>query len=70
MRRAVHRIAEAIGGRVGVGEVRRKLSKTPRQRGTAATITAAMQALAGAGYGEVATGDRGTIRYRATGGLP
>ncbi|MEA5473252.1 DUF3987 domain-containing protein [Synechococcus sp. CCY9201] len=66
----VHRIAQAARTDFSPGEVRMKLSKQQRKEADLASITAAMQALRRAGYGEVQEGNRGAIRYRATGELP
>jgi hypothetical protein len=68
--RTVHRIAEAAGKALSVGEVRQKLSKAQRQEIDSHAITQAMHALARANYGEVAAGGRGAIRYGATGSMP
>lgn len=68
--RTVHRVADAAGKPLSVGEVRQKLSKAQRREADALTITTAMQTLVSAGYGEMVVGGKGAIRYRATGKLP
>ncbi|MGB5136796.1 MAG: DUF3987 domain-containing protein [Prochlorococcaceae cyanobacterium] len=68
--RTVHRIAEGVGGVVRPNQVRKRLSTRQRQEWDPATVTAAMEALAAAGYGERVVGDQGTTLYRATRRLP
>lgn len=68
--RTVHRAAEAAAGPIRWRELTCRLSTKQRTETDAAAFAEAAQALAAAGYGEVATGDRGAISYRATRALP
>lgn len=68
--RLVHRIAEAAMQPVGWREVQNRLSKAQRKEVDSAAVSAAMQALADNGYGEVEPGRRGGLSYRALRPLP
>jgi hypothetical protein len=68
--RLVHRIAEAAMQPVGWREVQNRLSKAQRKEVDSAAVSAAMQALADNGYGEVKPGRRGGLSYRALRPLP
>jgi len=68
--RTVHRAAEAAAGPIRFGELSRRLSTKQRNQIDAAGFAQAAQALADAGYGEVETGERGALSYRATRALP
>jgi hypothetical protein len=68
--RLIHGLSEAAGRGVGWRDVSQRLSKAQRQEIDSAAASAAMQALAELGAGEVATGARGAATYRATGRLP
>jgi hypothetical protein len=68
--RTVHRVAEAVAGPIRWKELSVKLSAKGRKETDAAAFAEAARALAAAGYGEVETGKRGAISYRATCALP
>lgn len=68
--RLVHRIAEAAMQPIGWREVQNRLSKAQRKEVDSAAVSAAMQALADNGYGEVEAGKRGGLSYRALRPLP
>ncbi len=68
--RLVHRIAEAAMQPIGWREVQNRLSKAQRKEVDSAAVSAAMQALADNGYGEVEPGRRGGLSYRALRPLP
>lgn len=68
--RKVHEIAEASGGSVGWKQIQNLLSKSQRKSTDPGAAALAMHALADAGYGEVAVGNRGATTYRAIKPLP
>ncbi len=68
--RNVHRRSEQLRQEVGWKEVRQGLSKKQREQTNPTAVAAAMRALASQGYGEMSEGQRGAVRYRATGELP
>jgi hypothetical protein len=68
--RTVHRVAEAVASPIRWKELAVRLSAKARREIDAAAFAEAAQALAAAGYGEVETGKRGAVSYRATCALP
>ena len=68
--RIVHRASEAAGGPVGWSEIQRRISPKGRASIDGAVVSAAMEALAGGGWGEIVRGARGGLRYQATKPLP
>lgn len=68
--RTVHKAAEAAGAPIRWSELLQRLSKQQRKETDSAAAGEAMRALAAAGYGEVETGKRGALSYRATRALP
>ena len=68
--RNVHRRSEPLRQEVGWKEIRQSLSKKQREQTNQTAVAAAMRALAAQGYGEMSEGQRGAVRYRATGELP
>lgn len=68
--RTVHRVAMSAGQAIQWRAVAQKLSKVQRQSIDAAAVSAAMQALADAGYGSVQRGPKGGLSYLAERPLP
>ena len=68
--RTVHRVAEAVAGPIRWKELAVRLSAKARKETDAAAFAEAARALAAAGYGDVETGKRGGVSYRATCALP
>ena len=68
--RSVHRRSVHLRKEVGWKDVRDGLSPKKRDQTNPTAVAAAMRALAAQGYGEVSEGQRGAVRYRATGELP
>jgi hypothetical protein len=68
--RNVHRRSEQLRQEVGWKEMRQGLSRKQREQTNQTAVAAAMRALAAQGYGEMSEGQRGAVRYRATGELP
>lgn len=67
----IHKIAEAAGVQsIGWRDIHYRLSKAQRREIDSAMATAAMEALAELGVGEVERGARGAARYKALGPLP
>ena len=68
--RIVHRASEAAGGPVGWAEIQRRISPKHRASIDGAVVSAAMEALAEGGWGQVVKGARGGLRYQAIKQLP
>ncbi|MEB3362126.1 MAG: DUF3987 domain-containing protein [Synechococcaceae cyanobacterium] len=68
--RLVHRVAEEAQGPISWKQVWHRMSKAQRQESDAAAGATAMEALASGGYGEIETGKRGALSYRALRALP
>ena len=68
--RTVHRVAEAVAGPIRWKELVVRLSAKARKEIDATAFAEAARALAAADYGEVETGKRGGVSYRATCALP
>lgn len=68
--RIVHQAAESAGGAIRWKEVQNRLTKAQRKEIDCNAFVVAAQALASNGYGEVLTGQRNSVVYRALAPLP
>ena len=66
---AIHRAARAHGGVATYRDIRHRLGRAHRAGLTAGSCAASLRALADLGYGELVTGQRGAVAYRATADL-